>query len=257
MGKLLSFEFRKLSRQKSFYVCSAVLVALVLLPILVSRFALRISDVSELSPDVIDYFSLSGFHQLMASLASSSITIILAVFIPLFVCDDFSSGAIKNVIGKGYSRMSVFSVKYIMSIVVTIAMALLCWITAFSAGTAFWGSGSGWSTSALSTLLAQLLALIAYTSMFYMLSLLIKKSGGSIAIGIVGPILISTVISLVDVFVEDKSFEVSDYWLDKVFSSVCHVSVASEDLNRALICSVLYISVFVATALLLNRKTEV
>lgn len=87
-----------------------------------------------------------------------------------------------------------------VSLAATTFYTIVCWLTGFLAGTAFWeiGSLSGTTGDLVITLLLQLLGNFAYTSLFFLIAILFKKTGGSIAVGIIGPLVLSMIISLAD-----------------------------------------------------------
>lgn len=259
MGRLLQFEFRKLFRQKSFYICSAILVASILITIYTLKFLTDFAgaDVADAVETLSGVTETSGLGSMLTALSSSSITTVLAVFIPLFVCDDFSSGTIKNVIAKGYSRTAVFASKYLVSVVAAVIMSIICWAGAYIAGTAIWYAGTDWTTTMTYAMMVQLLIIIAYLSVYFLISSLIKKSGGSISICVVAPMLVSTAVLLADALIKKKKFEISDYWLADLLSKASSIAVANQELVKAAWCAVVYIVVAVAATLFLNSKSEV
>lgn len=262
MGNLLHFEFRKLFRQKSFYICGAVLLVMVIISVLSVDYAMKISaDMaktnSTLSSAISGNIELTGLYCLMTMLSGSGIAMILAIFVPLFVCGDYSNGTIKNVIAKGYPRTRLFAAKYIVSVVAAVVMSILCWLTAFLTGTALAGIGSGWNASILLPLLAQLIVVCSYVSLFFMISVLIKKTGAVLAVGIVAPMVITLLISFLDYIINSKSFKIADYWLSGTFANVSAMSVANDILIRSFISAGIYLIVPVVIGLFVFRKSEV
>ena len=78
MRNLLKLEFRKLQRQKSFYVCTGIMVALVILGAVISNALLKIAP-----EDLTNQFQLSGIQALLSAYADSSFNLIICIFISL------------------------------------------------------------------------------------------------------------------------------------------------------------------------------
>ena len=196
---------------------------------------------------------------LVGAVSSSNFTIILAVFLSLFVCSDYTNGTLKNIIARGYSRTRIYAVKYMVSLAATTVYTIVCWLTGFLAGTAFWkvGSLSGTTGDLVITLLLQLLGNFAYTSLFFLIAVLFKKTGGSIAVGIIGPLVLSMIISLADTLTHKKSFDFADYWLDNCMVETATDLMASNMITRCLICFLIYAVLFYVISIFVGRRNEV
>lgn len=267
MDRLLKFELRKLFRQKSFYICGGVLVGLILLSAFTMNLLLSLSQGTMVGAEGISVemtaedSAFSGLYMLASALAGSDFSIVLAIFVALFVCCDHTNGTLKNVIAKGYGRSGIFFSKYTVSLIAATIYTCVCWLTGFLSGTAFWGVGSlpeettagGFAV----ILLLQLLATYAYTSMFFMICALLKKTGGSIAVGIVAPLVVVMVLSLFDALLNKEPFSLSTYWLDNCYSDLASTFVPSDTAIRCLVCFVIYIVVFTVCGHLVYRRHEV
>ena len=265
MGKLLHFEFRKLFRQKSFYICGAVFVSLILISIITLNAVLTFSDSmlesDGLSVALLDDSICNGLYMLMSAFTNGNFSVILSVFTTLFICSDYTTGTLKNMIARGYGRISIYAAKYIVTLCAATIYSIFGWLVSFLSGTAFWGIGTlpdGRGVgNILLTLLIQLVGIYAYTSLFFLISALLKKSGGAIALSILGPTIISTGISLIDALVQDKKITLSNYWLDTCFSQLEGLNVTSDTITRCIICFLIYIVFFTAAGHFIVRKSEV
>ena len=203
----------------------------------------------------------SGLYMLATALSNSNFSIVFAVFISLFVCSDYNNETLKNIIARGYGRIPIYASKFIVSLLAATIYTVICWIAGFLSGIAFWGVGSipendtAWSFIAI--LLLQLLAAYAYTSMFFLISALLKKAGGAIAVGIVAPLLIVMIISMIDALIQNKSFILSNYWIDNCFTDISCISVSSDIMVRCLICFLIYTVIFTVGGHLIGSKNEV
>lgn len=110
MLKLLKFEFHKLIRQKSTYICILIPFIFLFLEILINKL-IYMNDNAQI-PTTINI--------LKTSLATTNLTLILAIFIAINVTEDYAEQTIKNIYGKGYSRESVYLTKYIIIILYTL-----------------------------------------------------------------------------------------------------------------------------------------
>lgn len=264
MGQLFRFEFRKLFRQKSFYICGCVLIGLILLTAVTLNMIYSLSQGNMEAGGVTvsasdDGFLYTGIYMLVGAVSSSNFTIVLAVFLSLFVCSDYTNGTLKNIIARGYSRTRIYAVKYMVSLAATTFYTIVCWLTGFLAGTAFWevGSLSGTTGDLVTTLLLQLLGNFAYTSLFFLIAVLFKKTGGSIAVGIIGPLVLSMIISLADTLTHKKSFDFADYWLDNCMVETATDLMASNMITRCLICFLIYAVLFYVISIFVGRRNEV
>lgn len=144
MSRLLKFEFRKLFRQKSFYICGIILLGLILLTTFTMNLLLEMSQ-SMIEADGVsvtvmgDESTFTGLYMLATALSNSNFSIVFAVFVSLFVCSDHTNDTLKNVIAKGYGRVPIYASKYIVSLVAATVYTVFCWLTGFLSGTALWG----------------------------------------------------------------------------------------------------------------------
>ena len=77
MGKLLHFEFHKLIRQKSFYICLAVAVAM----LFVSTYTTYL-----MQKDAVDIgqMGIDGMHVMIGAVSGGTLSMVIGVFVPLF-----------------------------------------------------------------------------------------------------------------------------------------------------------------------------
>jgi ABC-type transport system involved in multi-copper enzyme maturation permease subunit len=155
MKNLLKLEFVKLKRRKSFYICTLIMLGLIIIS------NLTIKAFLSLLPDVIGDITSSGIDSLVSGLSNSSFTLITSIFVILFVCEDYTNQAIKNIYAKGYSRTNVFLSKIISVVISTTIMFLIVEIASFISGTLFFGIGKIESYKFLLLIAAQYLAAMA------------------------------------------------------------------------------------------------
>lgn len=233
MMKLLSFENCKLFSSRAFYICLAILVALVIVTLFTSQL---LADQLGTDPDI------SGKSCLMSCISDSSISMLLGIFISIFVCEDYQIGMIRNILSKGYSRIRVFFAKYFVVIAAALIMAIACAIASLITGIALFGAGKeSIGGTELKTLLCQLVLVIAYASVYYIIASMLQRTGASIAVCIVLPLAASLILSLIDSITGSETVVTANYWLDSLARSLSGFDVSDKNLHRALISSLIYI----------------
>ena len=249
MFKLLNFEFRKLIRQKSFYICIAAMLALLVGSAYTTELMTAKSGVEDPS--------LSGISYLMEAISGSALSAVLAVFIPLFICEDYASGTIRNIITRGFSRLEMFIAKLIAVLAATVLMTAVCLAAAYLVGTAFWGAGEpSLGSEQIKILLCQLAVIAAYATMFFAISSMLQKVGGSIAICLILPMAAVILLSLADAALAEREIELSGYWIENLGRSLDSVAAEAEDIKKALIGAGCYFAASIAFSWLVIMKRE-
>ena len=119
MKNLLAIDFYKLFRTKSFYVISAILLALTVFSsaIVCSGF-LRTYEENLLNfGNTVGLGSMLGIAWNIVFSNFSNIGIFIAIMSILFTCSEFSFGTIKNIASKGYKRAEIYLSKFLSSAV--------------------------------------------------------------------------------------------------------------------------------------------
>lgn len=247
MINLLKFEFHKLIRQKSFYICTAVMLAMSVIGIMLSKALAENSEFNMAMP--------TAQSALLSAVSSSNFTMICGIFIALFVCADFDQQTIKNVYSRGFSRDSVYFSKFIVSALATVVMFAITLVFTFVAGSAMFDGTAG--TGNYAALIAgQLVLCLAYSSFVFAVCLVVKKVGISIALAILGPSLIGTIVNLIDSFLKIKNFELGSYWLDGFLVDLSSLSTATGRLIVCIVLSFVYAVIFIGAGFFINRKQE-
>lgn len=266
MKSLINFEFRKLFRSIAFYVCCITIIALIVLQISLmwqmERIANEISNNNtDFSEDVTtseeEKEVYTGRSLMMSSLADSGLITVIAVFVAIFVCRDFSEGTIKHTVSRGYSRVKIYFAKFMVATIGIVIMSVASIFAAFATGSTIWKTGESLSLSQLGILLSQLLCVLAYFSIFYCVAVCTKKSSLTITFGIVGPMIISPLITFADSLIKNNSaIKPSDFWIANCLNDISTEVVADKILARSVSCGVVYFILFVALGVLAIRKKE-
>jgi ABC-2 type transport system permease protein len=208
------------------------------------------------NPELIEGFQLSGINSLIEALNSSSFTMIAGIFVALFVCEDYAGQTIKNIYARGYSRKNVYLSKLITVLISTTVMLIIVDVAAFLIGTAFFGVGEIGNYKFLTLIGTQYIIAMAEITFAFTIASVIRKTGGAIACIIIAPMLIGVLLGLADVFINFENIYLSELWISNFLSAVSTLDVTK---NRILLCivgSLIYIPVFGAIGLYINKKIQ-
>ena len=162
---------------------------------------------------------MTAADQLRKALGSSNVTLILGIFTALFVCSDYTEGTAKNIIGRGYTRSAWLTAKLGTVLIAAAVHAAVCLAATFAAGTAFFGLGDMKNAGLIPAVPIQLLLVLAHAVLFAFFSLLVRKTGGAIAMNLLVPSVISLLLTIADVLIFKEESRLSDYWLPDVLSA--------------------------------------
>jgi len=177
-----------------------VLVGAVLIAALVVVFKYANIDTGMLShgrvPPGTDVFgiSLADLHRIPGSIdiafraagKGDFIPLMIAVFVCIYVTNEFSYGTIKNILAVGNKKTSFYISKLITVSLSSVIIFSSIVLASFIAGSFLFRLSSEISDVAqlLQTLALQLLLHIAYAAIFFMIAALIKNTGISIAVSV-------------------------------------------------------------------------
>lgn len=252
MGKLLKFEFRRLFSQKSFYICTAILI-LINAVLIKSSWSARVSA------------GLNGEGFVQQSLINSGTTflfvILLGVFAALFVCEDYSIGTIRVIVTRGYSRTQIYFAKLIVICAGSLIMLFVCWFSALlTAELAYDGAKTSMNVKFLLAMSSQIVLVIAYACLFCAISSAIQKTGGSLALCIVLPMAVTILLTAIETAVSiknpDSEIELCKYWLERMISDVSIVDPPMKTLGTIFAATPVYIIVTTALGWLSVFKRE-
>ncbi len=273
MKDVLRLEFRKLKRQKSFYICTGIMLALLLLSAISCNMTNSLyEDImnSTLMDDAMgegfatEYYSLyTVIDMLISAVSSGTLVLLAAIFVSIAVCDDYSQHTIKNIYARGYTRTQVFFAKAIYVLVTASAMFIVALLFSFLTGLIFFDMGSADGGKLAVLLIAQYVAFLANVSIFFLISILFRRIGASVAVNIVGSTVVSLILSLIDLLIMFKtenyedSFSVSEYWVDSFIGDLSALTVDNSRIISCVVASAVYIALVLLIGWRFHRKTEV
>lgn len=256
MLNLINAELYKLKKSKTFKVC--IIILIIFSAILASKFVQQ-------APHIEDFFEDNALSDFLYSLTSEEnattfnligvgtgwnalimntenaisymitsiglgtpLSLIFAIFIPIFITTEYSNGTIKNIITKGYKRRTIYFSKLIISCIVSILFLYVFLIASFINAYINYGLGDI-NTKMLSIIfiffIYQSFTHICIAAVFTMFSMTFKNVIASLAGCLFILPLITSILQFSDMF---TSFKLYNYWISypsSIFNSLESVGV--------------------------------
>lgn len=270
MFNLLKGELYKLWRSKSLYICSVAMVAFVLLVYGMFSLAdmMQQGEVANGSygltvhEDVASVWDEMGISSIVQMMFSSVSALIVAIFVSIYVFADYASGAIKNVVGKGYDRSVVFVSKFVGTVIGTTIMQIAMILGVLLCEVVFLG-GSRLNADAFVTIAGytaiQLLLGVALTAIIVMISQICRNLGVAIAISTCMIMFSSFVTVGINTLLKfmDINVNVCDYWILDLITNCPVENIDNGFLARAIVCAIVWVGVAVGIGGTHFRKVDV
>lgn len=250
MKNLLKLEFRKLRKQKSFYICMVVMIGLLLLSVL------TVNALSEDDLEISGQFGSSVIDVMVNAVNNSSFILIAGIFVVLLVCDDYEQQTIKNIYAKGYSRKQVYLSKLISVYIAATIMFIMVMISAFALGSYYFGIGAIDVFKFICVIAVQYLVCMANVGLSFLLSSLLRKNGSSIAATIIVPMIVNMLLGVLDSFIKLEKFSTSSLWISSFTGDLSTLTVGRERLEVCFAASLIYILIFAASGIYFHKKLE-
>lgn len=275
MINLLRGEFYKLFRSKCLYICSIAMVVFVLS--IYGMFSLTdamiqgqvdngtgglvitVDEGVAADASVWDDMDIATILPMLFSTAGS---LIVTIFATIFVYGEYANGAIKNVVGKGYSRWSVFASKYLATVVGTVVMYSVMLLTVLLCEIAILG-GERLSADVLLPLCGyvgiQFLLGAALTGLVVMISQICRNLGAGIAISVCMIMFSSFATTGVNAVLSYFKINVnaSEYWIVDLISNCPATGLDSSAVIRIILCAVTWFVLALGVGSMHFRKVDV
>ena len=255
MSNLLHFEFIKLFKSVSFYICGACMILIGMF----SFGALALADsfmfAGGLSLADIGYSGISFMNKIMSV---SDFPVLIGILVSIGICSEYHSKTFKNIWSRGFSRAQVFIAKSIVYSVAAIMYAAVLMILGLLIGTVLWGIGPI-NTNVILSLLIQLVMSVAYAMIFVMVAFVFKNTAISVVIAVSCPSMITLGGTILDYILEWRqiNIKVSDYLLSANLSFLAIGDASSFVMARAFLIAVAYIITGLTFGLYSMRKDEI
>lgn len=187
MNRVFKYDGFKLQKSKFWWICTLITMALTCFSIF-SASALS-SKLGQKS------FSFSQYR-----IITNPTTFIFLIIVCIFIGSDFKTGTIKNVASKGIKRHEIVLSKLIWSYILAIVFVALTVATALATMIIF--TKTSIKSSELIEILKlsglSILSLWAFSSIYTLITFIVKSSGAAIAISIILSIFSTIIITLVE-----------------------------------------------------------
>lgn len=254
MTRLLKTEFYKMIRMTSFWVISAIMAVLAFANTFVPCFSYKQSGSVGmlLGPSAFNYFTI--FSQVI-----SAYTIPL-IFVTMFSVFDFSTGLIKDIIPKGFSRISIYFSKFIALIGSIITFSLISTIVSFVTckimlnGLNIPDFYTFQHDQIIQTLLI-LFGIIVYVSLTLLISTSIRSTGLAITVTILWVSFEGLLYSLINLFAHEI-LKLDDFIINP-YTILGAMQESPDHFTRAAIVLSVYLVVTFALGAFLFKKRDI
>lgn len=253
MNQLLKADCYKLFKNKSLYVCSIICLAFTVILVYTLNF---IAD-QGMAEMVLDFSTTIG------TAFDGNTHIFVAIILSLFIGSEFTLGTIKNTASKAFSRTKIYMSKWLTMTIVSDVL-LIAFVTLYGVlALAFWGYGNpgdGFVLELVKVLGLQILLNTALTSVFTMLTMLLRQGGGAIAVNICLLSFTSTIVSLLQYIIQSltgKEVNLVQYLLTTTISEVASMELTTGLVTRSIVLSIGVIAVSLAIGIFSFNKRDI
>ncbi len=266
MINLLHSELYKLRKSKSYKVAAALSVLFVLFTyaLLGIMQNMGIGSGNPGTTEMVQKLSGIGILDIMKQMFANCNAIIFAtIFMCIFVLNDYSSGAIKNFVGKGYRREEVYLAKFFVTELGAVTLYLLVAVSVLVAGIAYFGTeqltGAFW-TDFGNYLTMQILYLTGYTAINVFVCAMARNMASGVLISVLGIMMFSDpILSGLDYFLHflGVDFGISQYWIMSVISNCPAADIPSGFIVQSGIVAWGWLAAAVAGGMILFSKRDI
>lgn len=232
MINLLHAECCKLKKSRSFLGCAIAIVCLVIMVFLMLTIAQKIQNgeiengtagvivtqgdqpIEEANGAIFEELGVLEILQQMFS--GDFMALVIAIFCGIFIASEYGCGTFKNIVGKGYSRSSIYLSRLIAAIAAVILLILFGMVINLLCGIIFIGpegfAGTFWKDLAVYMGL-QIVIGSALTTVFVLIGEVCRNLGGSISLGIAVAVFSMLLTGALDMIFTHTDFTPSEYWL--------------------------------------------
>lgn len=268
MINLLRADFYKLTKSKAFYICTLLAILFAMATPLLVEFSRRaISSmpteilaqeqmqqmmnldnglhVGVSSGSILNQEEIQGAWMLGELFAGNLLPIFLLIFTSIFIVGEYSNGAIKNTVSKGFGRTKI----YVSKCITVSAACLIMLISYIAVGTitttVLFGFGETskqivWQIIRLVG--TQCIIHIALTLCFVAIAMAVKHNGAAIAINIGVMTLGGTILQVISLLFQNK-IELSSYWIANSITTITSLEVGGVQIVKTIGISLVYLVV--------------
>ncbi len=255
MVNLLRAEFYKLRKCTAFRI-TCVLTVLFTAVAYLFRMLVEHQMIGNAQVQQLERMAENNIFYMLHQMYAKSNTILFAtVFICIFVITDYSSGAVKNFAGKGFSRKGIYMAKFLAAELGAVAIYLLTALAVLIGAVIAWGPGQlAWPVlaGAASYLSMHIVYLTAYTAIIMMVCEVTRSMAAGICCSILGIMLFSGFLFQgIDLAAEafGSSVRISEYWIMNVIAGCPDTDIPPSFMIRSGIIAAVWLLVSLAAGM--------
>lgn len=161
----------------------------------------------------------------------------MAAIVAFIVCRDYEQNVMKNIYAKGYTHSQVYLAKFIYTMIVTGVICLLTITLGIVEAVMVFGPGK---TDITLIMIAQFVAMLAYSAFGYMVCQILKKTGFSIIVLILVPPLGGLLLDQIDMLIP-VDISLGDLWITQTMSYIHGGTIDGKEIVLSFITSLVYI----------------
>ncbi len=257
MLRLCNAELYKLRKSKSFYIF--IIVTVVFVAIMYSTISLVSSSLQGMAdsgmPNVIkDRLQTTGsiwnnvhlMDFMQEIFSGDAIACMISIFTSIFVIREYASGMMKNIVGKGCSRGSIYLAKLLTAILASLLIALAGIAAVLVIGRIFIGADAfagnfGKNLPVYAAL--QLIMTGTLAAIFVMIGELCRNLAAGISIGIGVAAFPAMILNVIDLQFAEQNITLSQYWPVTRMTSCPFEGFTTGYLIKTLVVSVVWMGI--------------
>lgn len=262
MKNLLLSDLYRLMKSKSFYICSLIAAALLVLNIFIMNWSTKLIESLENGmPPMIMPFS-DGLSYGVSSFSDGNVHLFIAIFTAIFITTEFVHGTMKNAVSKGFSRTHIYLSKLITMVIAILIMLFVNFIFSTIAATFILGNFGEITGiligNSLKIIGIELLLHIALTSVFVMIAMIIRNNAATIAINIIGVLSFVSLIYIALEYLFKKTIEFSKFsLLSNIRFYYLNTTAIGTDYLRSFLVGLIFFGLTTALGILAFRRMDV
>ena len=236
MNRIIRVYLKNIFTQKGIYICIGISALIGIIIPFITEFFVKTDAIKTAGSEVISVFT-------------SGVGLLQVIFITLFVCSDFTDGAAKNYIARGYTRRQILFSKFIAALV---AVAAFYVVEAFLAFILYAKNGIGFEAGNLLFILGSLVTSVAVVGLYVIIANTAEKIGTAIVINLMLPNVIGLVLPLANKLFEGVKLE--NYWILNLTNLMSKVPTFTEFLEVVGIAFVYLVILFEVSNYIIGKK---
>lgn len=263
MSDLVRFEFRRLLRRTSLYVCFGISMLFV------------VSVLQSVIQSYV-YGVNSSFMSIVRQMISvANLPSIVTIFTSIFICEDMARGTVKTIYSLGYPRWQIFSARFLASSAAAAAMYVIVVLIGLITGLIFQSTAVDDDPASFAAvyIVWQFTILMALHAFYFLIAEMTQKTGISIVLGIFGTSIVSIGFNMLFALCSGlayKNIPLSEaidhissvfnmYWLPTLATMFINLFGLSDGINylASILVNIGYVLLFGGLALLITCKKEI